>query len=84
MRISNITNEWYEDNDVKDVFNTYQAGLYIKFGCTLVDCYWLDDVKTLVHTFLRDDTFRRSHDLWCKKLLKDMTIEEFERLNDGV
>lgn len=82
MRISNITKEWYEDTDIKDIFNTYQSGLYVKFGCTLVDCYWLDETKTLVHTFLRDDVFCRAHDFWCKRLLKDMTIEEFENSED--
>lgn len=82
MRTSNITNEWYEDTDIKDIFNTYQAGLYVKFGCKLVDCYWLDEDKTLVHTFLKDDVFRKTHNLWCLRRLKDMTMEEFNNSED--
>ena len=78
MVFSNITNEYYHDIDVKDIFNTFQAGIYVKFGCKIVNCYWIDETKTLVHTFFKHDTFRKAHNLWCLKKLANMTKEEFE------
>ena len=79
MRISNITHEAYDEEMTKDLFNTFQAALYCKFGCQLVDWYWLEKEKTLVHVVAKDDVFRKVHNLWCLRRLKDMTQEEFDR-----
>ena len=79
MRISNITHEAYSEDDTKDLFNSFQAGLYCKFGCQLIDWYWLEEEKTLVHVVVKDDIFRKAHNLWCLKRLRTMTQEEFDR-----
>lgn len=79
MRISNITHKKYNEEDTKDLFNSFQAGLYCKFGCKLVDWYWLEEETTLVHVVAKDEVFRKVHNLWCLKKLKNMTLEEFER-----
>lgn len=79
MRISNITHKKYNEENTKDLFNSFQAGLYCKFGCQLVDWYWLEDTTTLVHVVAKDETFHKAHSAWCLKRLKNMTQEEFER-----
>ena len=63
---SDITKQEYEGEEVVNILNTKQAGMYIKHNANLLDLYWSRD--SLVFVFSRNET-RKLYDLWCKREL---------------
>ena len=63
MRIySEQFNRYYNSEDVVNLVNTKQAGLYIKNGSPLVDIFWSRD--SLVFVFNKIQSFK-AYELWC-------------------
>lgn len=63
---SDITKQEYEGEEVVNILNTKQAGMYIKHNARLMDLYWSRD--SLVFVFSRNET-KELYDLWCKREL---------------
>lgn len=67
MRIySEQFNSYYNSEDVVNLVNTKQAGLYIKNGIPLVDIFWSRD--SLVFVFNKAESYR-VYELWCRHML---------------
>jgi hypothetical protein len=66
---SRITGEIYEGDECVFLMNTLQAGMYIKNGGILLDCFWHDVRNSLCFVFNRTNT-TQLYDAWCKHELK--------------
>jgi len=60
---SEIFHKWYELEDVVNIVNTKQAGMYIKHNIPLVDLFWSKD--SLVFVFDKQAS-KKAYDLWRK------------------
>lgn len=60
---SEMFHKWYELENVVNIVNTKQAGMYIKHNIPLIDLFW--SKNNLVFVFDKQSS-KKAYELWCK------------------
>lgn len=72
-RLTGISYDISDRRNFKEIYNTKEVKLLRQRGVYCID--YFNGVDSLVFVFKRDEEFRVLHDLWCRRLLDDLSEE---------